>query len=280
MISVPLQLLIALALDALIGDPHGWPHPVRLIAWLALNLEKVTRASIKDERIAGILTALLVMLATGSLTYCIVRIGGLFHPLLGDIISILIIYAGIAAHDLAKHARSVQDALVSKNLDIGRKRVGMICGRDTDTLNEIGVTKATIESVAENTVDGVTAPLFYGMLVGPVGVMVYKAISTLDSTFGYKNDRYWRFGWASARMDDLAAFVPSRLTSFLVPIAAWINNMRSLDSFMVLKRDRLRHASPNSGHTEAAFAGALGLRLGGPGYYQGALQDKPFIGDP
>ena len=280
MISIPLQLIMAIALDALIGGPRWWPHPVRFIAALAVTLEDRTRASVKNVRIAGMLTVALVVVPVGLVTFSLVWIGSLFHPLVGDIISIFIMYTGIAAHDLAKHARSVQRALMSNDIELSRKRVGMICGRDTGSLDEQGVIRATVESVAENTVDGVTAPIFYGLLAGPVGIIVYKAISTLDSTFGYKNDRYRDFGWASARLDDVAAFIPSRLTALVAPVAAWINGMRGGDSFRILKRDRLKHASPNSGHTEAAFAGALGLRLGGPCHYEGELHEKPFIGDP
>ncbi|MGC8658977.1 MAG: adenosylcobinamide-phosphate synthase CbiB [Desulfomonilaceae bacterium] len=280
MISLPFQLIIAIGLDGLIGDPRWWPHPVRLIAKLAIALESRTRGSVNHERIAGVLTTLLVVVVVGLVTHILVRIGYWFHPLVGDVISITIMYTGIAAHDLAKHALSVQTALVSNDIELSRKRVGMICGRDTAALDQDGVIRATVESVAENTVDGVTAPIFYGLLCGPVGIMVYKAISTLDSTFGYKNDRYMFFGWAPARLDDLAAFVPSRFTGLLVPVAAWVNGMRSGDSFRIFKRDRLNHASPNSGHTEAAFAGALGLKLGGPSYYGGSLHEKPFIGDP
>ncbi len=280
MIPIPLQLIVAMSLDALIGDPRWWPHPVRFIGEFALSLEGKMRALFKNELIAGAFTAFAVIGATWGVTFCLVGIGRIFHPLLGDAISIFIMYTGIAAHDLAKHARSVQGALDEHDIELARKRVGMICGRDTGTLDGQAVVMATIESVAENSVDGVTAPLFYGLLAGPVGVMVYKAISTLDSTFGYKNERYLHFGWASARLDDVAAFVPSRLTSLLVPVAAWITGMRGHDSFRVLKRDRLKHASPNSGHSEAAFAGALGLRLGGPSYYGGVLHEKPFIGDP
>ncbi len=280
MIPIPLQLLVAMSLDALIGDPTWWPHPVRFIGAFALILEQKMRALFGNELVAGAFTAFVVIGTTWGVTFCLLEIGSIFHPLLGDAISIFIMYTGIAAHDLAKHARSVHEALDGHDMELARKRVGMICGRDTDIMDGQAAVTATIESVAENSVDGVTAPLFYGLLGGPIGVMVYKAISTLDSTFGYKNERYLHFGWASARLDDVAAFVPSRLTSLLVPVAAWITGLRGHGSFMVLKRDRLKHASPNSGHTEAAFAGALGLRLGGPSYYGGVLHEKPFIGDP
>jgi adenosylcobinamide-phosphate synthase len=156
----------------------------------------------------------------------------------------------------------------------------MICGRDTDRLDEDGIIRATVESVAENTVDGVTAPLFYAVILGPVGLMLYKAINTLDSTFGYRNERYELFGWASAKLDDLANYIPSRITGLLIPVAAFLLGLRWQDSYRVFLRDRGKHPSPNAGQTEAAFAGALGLQLGGLSYYGGKASEKPTLGDP
>ncbi|MFH0958025.1 MAG: adenosylcobinamide-phosphate synthase CbiB [Pseudomonadota bacterium] len=278
MISIEFQVLAALVLDALIGDPRSWPHPVRLIGWLAVRLEPITRKSFVNARIAGLLTALAVIAVTGILTYCVYQIGLIINPWFGALVSILIIYTGIAAHDLGKHANDVKLALEQGNLLLARKRVGMICGRDTDQLDEPAIIRATVESVSENLVDGVTAPLFYAMLAGPIGLMIYKAISTLDSTFGYRNERYLKFGWASASLDDVAAFPPSRITALLIPCAAFITGMRSYESLRALRSDRLKHSSPNSGHSESAFSGALGLMLGGPSFYDGVLHNKPFIG--
>ncbi len=278
MISTEWQILAALILDALIGDPRSWPHPVRLIGSLAIRLEPITLRCLANARIAGLLTALTVVAVTAVLTYGVVQLGLEVNPWLGAIISIFIMYTGIAAQDLAKHANEVKLALDKGDLVLARKRVGMICGRDTDELDETAIIKATVESVAENLVDGVTAPLFYGMIGGPVGVMVYKAISTLDSTFGYRNERYLLFGWASAKLDDIAAFIPSRITGLLVPCAALLMGMRYKESLRALRTDRLKHSSPNSGHSESAFSGALGLMLGGPSRYQGVIHDKPYIG--
>ncbi len=280
MISVPLHVMLAVLLDALIGDPRGWPHPVRWVARVAVFLESRTRTSFRNERVAGLVTALVVIASVCAATLILLGLAGHVHPLAHDAISIVIIYAGIARHDLAKHARDVHQALLATDLASSRRRVGMICGRDTEPLDAHGVVKAAVESVAENTVDGVTAPIFYAFLGGPVGIMAYKAVSTLDSLFGYQNAHYRRFGWASARLDDLAAYVPSRLTAVIIPAAAWICGLRARQSLQIMKRDRLKHASPNSGHAEAAFAGALGVRLGGPASYDGILRKKPFLGDP
>jgi len=180
---------------------------------------------------------------------------------------------------MVNHSEEVYSALAAGSIEEARRGVSMICGRDTETLDETGIVKATVESVAENMVDGVTAPLFYAAVVGPVGIMIYKAVNTLDSTFGYKNEQYREFGWASARLDDAANFVPARLTGLLVPAAAAILRQRWVSSLLIFMRDRKKHPSPNAGHTEAAVAGALGIQLGGLSYYSGRPSNKPTLGD-
>jgi adenosylcobinamide-phosphate synthase len=274
------QILIAVALDLILGDPRWFPHPVKFIGRLALFLEPLFRKMWTNPRIAGIVTACSVVLAAGGLTYAILRLGSMVHPVVGDLLSIVIIYTGLAARDMIDHSVDVWKALTDGDLDKARHKVAMICGRDTDRLDRSGVVRAAVESVSENMVDGVTAPLFFAVIAGPVGIMAYKAVSTLDSTFGYKNERYAEFGWASAKMDDIAAFVPSRLTAILVPIAALILRQRALNSLRAFLRDRNKHPSPNAGQSEAAMAGALGLRLGGLSYYQGNASNKPELGDP
>jgi adenosylcobinamide-phosphate synthase len=161
-----------------------------------------------------------------------------------------------------------------------QQKVSFLVGRDTDRLDEAGIIRATVESVAENTVDGVTAPLFFAVLGGPLGAILYKAVSTLDSTFGYKNDRYYDFGWASARLDDLANYIPARLTAVIIPIAALILMQKPISAARIALRDGEKHASPNSGWSEAAFAGALGIQLGGPVTRAGKPSLLPFIGEP
>ena len=159
-----------------------------------------------------------------------------------------------------------------------REKVALIVGRDTADLNEAEITRAAVESVAESTVDGVTAPIFYALIAGPVGAMVYKAINTLDSTFGYKNDRYMKFGWASARLDDVANYLPARVTSPVMCLAAGLLRLRVANAFKVMLSDRRNHTSPNAGFTEATMAGALGVQLGGLNYYSGAASEKPVMG--
>ncbi|MFH0822665.1 MAG: adenosylcobinamide-phosphate synthase CbiB [Pseudomonadota bacterium] len=272
-------MAIAFAFDLLIGDPRWFPHPVKLIARFASRLESLTRGFFRSARIAGVITALLVVGVTGLITYTLVRSASRVDPIVGDVVSMFIIYTGLACRDLMAHSLSVWAALRQGDIETARSRVAMICGRDTARLDEAGVVKATVESVAENLVDAVTAPLFFAVLAGPVGIMAYKAVSTLDSMFGYRDERYIEFGWASARLDDAAAFLPSRITGILVPVAAFFLGLRVRDALRVFLRDRLKHPSPNAGHTEAAAAGALGIQLGGLSHYGGLPSLKPTLGD-
>jgi len=198
----------------------------------------------------------------------------------GGIAGAVVIYTTIAARDLCVHSMAVYRPLAKGDLAQARKSVAMIVGRDTANLDEAGVTRAAVESVAESTVDGVTAPLLFALLAGPVGAMVYRAVNTLDSMVGYCSERYLQFGWASARMDDLLNFIPARLTALLMILAAPLAGLSPQGALSVVLRDRLKHPSPNSGHPEAAAAGALGVRLGGPARYRGVASWKEYIGTP
>lgn len=274
------QILLAVALDLAFGDPRWFPHPVKYIGRFALWIEPFCRRAFNNPRIAGVVEAFAVVGCTVVFGYGLLWGADVMHPLVGDLVRILILYTCLAARDLLKHSTDVRSALEAGDLTEAARRVGMICGRDTDRLDEPGIIRATVESVAENLADGVTAPLFYAAIGGPLGILAYKAVSTLDSTFGYENEEYARFGWASARLDDLANFLPARLTALLVPLAALIVGLRPISSLQVFVRDRLKHPSPNSGHTESAFAGALGIRLGGLSYYGGVPSFKEQLGDP
>jgi adenosylcobinamide-phosphate synthase len=274
------QLIIALALDLIIGDPRWFPHPVRAIGRFAMWLELPLRRRITNEIVAGMATASIVVVASALVTGGIVLTGYAIHETVGTLISIVLLYTGIAARDLEAHSTDVRLALDAGNMVEAAQRVGMICGRDTDDLDQPAMVRATVESVAENMVDGVTAPLFFAAIGGPVGIMMYKAVNTLDSTFGYKNEKYIDFGWASARLDDLANFIPARITALVVPVAAFVVGLKPVSAVTVYLRDRNKHPSPNAGQTEAAFAGALGLQLGGLSYYSGRPSHKPTLGDP
>lgn len=278
MISLEYQILIAILLDQLFGDPRWLPHPVRIIGAACNGLEKVSRAVLPPFS-AGICTVLLVLGFTGATTWAMIAGATLLHPWLGSLVSTFLLYTTIAARDLVRHSAEVYTALKDGDILQARARVGMIVGRDTANLDEAGVARAAVESVAESMVDGVTAPLFFALLGGPVGAMLYKAINTMDSMFGYKNAQYLKFGWAAARLDDLANYIPARITSLMIPAASFPLRLAPKRSLLTLLRDRFAHASPNSGHTEAAVAGALGVQLGGPSSYFGTVVEKPAIGD-
>ncbi len=280
MMSLEWQILLAVALDFVIGDPRPFPHPVKFIGRLAEALEPPFRRMIKSPRGAGTMTALTVVCVVVICAAGLVSGFRWIHPLAGDLVSAFLIYTSIAARDLVQHSIEVYRALKAGSLSNARNRVAWICGRDVDRLEEDGVVKATVESVAENLVDGVISPLFYAVLGGPVGAMAYKAINTLDSTFGYKNERYLEFGWASAKIDDVANYLPARIAGILVPVASFILGLNARDSWRAFVRDRNRHPSPNAGQAEAAVAGALGIQLGGLSYYSGVPSDKPKLGDP
>lgn len=274
------QIFCAFGLDLLVGDPQWLPHPVRIIGRFAAALEVPLRKIIPNARAAGVIMVTLVLGVTGITTWLIVWSAGLLHPVLGDVAAIFLLYTTFAARDLADHSSRVRAALLSGDLSEARRRVGMIVGRDTERLDEPGVVRATVESVAENMVDGVTAPIFFAALGGPVGAMLYKAVNTLDSMFGHKNERYLHFGWAAARFDDLVNFIPARVTAPLMAVAAGILGLRARNAWRIFVRDGRKHASPNAGLTEAAVAGALGVQLGGLNYYDGEAAEHPPIGDP
>jgi adenosylcobinamide-phosphate synthase len=273
-------IMAAVSLDLLFGDPRWLPHPVRFIAMMAVFLEKVTLKLFRSEYFAGGVTTIIALSVTGGVTSLFIYGARMLHPVAGHVASALVLYTTFAAKDLAGHSKAVQKALDDQNLDLARKKVAMIVGRDTETLNETDTARAVVETVAENTVDGLTAPLFFAVLFGPVGAMVYKAANTLDSTFGYKNEKYIRFGWCPAKFDDLVNYVPARLTAVSIAIAAIITGMNAKNALRILIRDGGKHPSPNAGLCEAAMAGALNIQLGGMNYYFGKPSEKPLLGEP
>lgn len=277
--ALELQIVLAFVLDALVGDPRWLPHPVRAIGSMAKLTERCTRFLIPWQWAAGFLTvALTIGVIVGS-AYFLLRIAASIHPLLGDLASIYCIYFCVALRDLLKHTRDVYRALTTVSLAEARERVAMIVGRDTESLDETGVARATIESASESFVDGIAAPLFYAVLFGPLGAVAYRTINTLDSIFGYRNDRYRLFGWTAARLDDVANYLPSRLSVPFLVLAAGLTGHSMRSACRILVRDHRNHASPNAGLPEAAVAGALEVQLGGPATYFGDWIEKPTIGD-
>jgi adenosylcobinamide-phosphate synthase len=274
------QIAIAMLLDLAFGDPRWMPHPVRLIGRLIEVLEGAARRAIPDVRLAGSLTALAVILTAALATGALIGVAGWLHPRLGDAVSILLLYTTLAARDLADHSNGVYRALARFDLAEARRLVSWLVGRDTERLTEPEVVRAAVESVAENTVDGIIAPLFFAALGGPVAAMAYKAASTLDSMIGYRNERYIDFGRTAARIDDGANWLPARLAAPIIAAAAAVTGQRASEAWRIARRDGRKHISPNAGIAEAAFAGALGVRLGGVMQRRGRPVDLPEIGDP
>ncbi|MBK5274940.1 MAG: cobalamin biosynthesis protein CobD [Desulfuromonadales bacterium] len=276
----PAILVAALLLDLALGDPRWLPHPVVLIGRLINTLDLLLNRITSHKRMAGILLLAVTAGVAGTTTWLLIRAGHGLHPLVGFLVSAVISCTCLAARSLHSESALVADALTAGNISEARRYLSHIVGRDTAALDETEIWRALVETVAENTTDGIIAPLFWLTLTGPVGGMVYKAVSTLDSMVGYRNERYLQFGWASARMDDLLNFIPARLTALLMVLAALLAGLSPAGALSIARRDRLKHPSPNSGHPEAAAAGALGVRLGGSASYNGILSWKEYIGNP
>lgn len=278
-----LSLVAGYALDLALGDPHSWPHPVRwmgaLIAWLEPRLRSSFPDTPHGRRAAGKALVAVVLLVSCGACAALLWLAGLVSPWLAWALGAVVTYWMLATKSLKDESMAVCEALEGEGLAAGRTAVSMIVGRDTAGLDEAGVTRAAVETVAENASDGVVAPLFYLALLGPVGGVAYKAVNTMDSMVGYKNERYLDFGRAAAKLDDALNFVPARLAGALMCLAAGLCGLDAKGAWRVFRRDRLAHTSPNSAHTEAACAGALGVRLAGPNYYGGVLVEKPTIGD-
>ena len=272
-------LALGFVLDQLLGDPPSWAHPVRWLGRLIHLLEIVLRR-LFPERLAGIVLLVLVTAAAGGAAWGGLELAGRWHPWARAALAAVLIYYGLAARGLAWHARHVLDACTTGDWEEARRRLSGIVGRDTHELPPEEIYRACTETVAENTTDGVVAPLFYAALAGPVGLWAYKAINTLDSMVGYRNERYLRFGWASARADDLANYLPARLTWLLLALAAALLGRRGGDALRTGWRDGRKHPSPNAAWGEATMAGALGVRLGGPSTYGGVASHKPLLGEP
>ena len=278
-----LAISCGFALDALLGDPYSMPHPVRLMGFAISRLEPVLRKAFPKtragEHAAG--AALVAVVAGGSYvaTSLVLRAARSASPALGFAVKTLLCYQAIAARQLGVEALKVRDALEREGVEAGRAAVSMIVGRDTQDLDKAGIVRATVEAVAENASDGVVAPLLYLALGGAPAGMLYKAVSTMDSMVGYKNERYHHFGTAAARADDALNYIPARVTALLMCLVAPVVGLDGKGAWRILRRDRRRHASPNAGHPEAACAGALGVQLAGPASYFGKVHNKPTIGD-
>ncbi|NBH73537.1 cobalamin biosynthesis protein CobD [Clostridiaceae bacterium] len=275
---------IGFLLDQWIGDPEGWWHPIRAIGWLVGRMERLLRrvfpAGKAGELAAGGVLAVLVPVAAGGAAAAVLAVAGRIHPAARFLVMCVMDGQILAAKSLKTESAKVYDALKDKEAEKARQAVSRIVGRDTERLSEEGIIKAAVETVAENTSDGVIAPLFYLFLGGPVLGFAYKAVNTMDSMVGYKNETYLYFGRAAAKSDDFVNLVPARLAAFFLIGAAWLlPGFDGRGAWRIWCRDRHCHKSPNSAQGEAACAGALGIELAGPAWYFGVLHEKPVIGD-
>lgn len=275
-----LPLIIGFVLDAILGDPYSLPHPVRLTGHAVAGGEKAARAAFPGrERLAGTVLAVIVLAGALLLPLLMLAAAYCIHAAAGIVLEGIFCYYLIAAKCLREESMKVYHALDRHDVEGARHAVSMIVGRDTRPLDEAGIVKAAVETVAENTSDGVTAPMFYMALGGaPLGCF-YKAANTMDSMLGYKNEKYLEFGRFAARFDDVMNFIPSRLTALLMIAAAYLCGMDGRNAWRIWRRDRFNHASPNSAQTEAVCAGALGVMLAGDAWYFGVLHKKKTIGD-
>ena len=278
-------MLAGFLIDCVVGDPPSLPHPVVLIGKAISIFEKRYREELpkteEGERKAGIYMNLTVLFLTALCSSILVYVSKAISPWLCFAVCTIMSWQIFAAKCLSDEAKKVLRALKEDGLVAARKQVGMLVGRDTENLTEEQVIKAAVETVAENTSDGVIAPMFWMMIGGPVAGFVYKAINTMDSMVGYKNEEYINFGRFSAKLDDVANYIPSRLSALGMIAAAYLGiGFDGPNAARIWKRDRRNHSSPNSAQTESACAGALGVQLGGNAYYFGKLYEKPTMGDP
>ncbi len=314
--NLGLSILLAYSLDILFGDPYWLPHPVRgmgkLINYLERKLRNIsalscrtshdffkqratsneqrkplgasinsytTRKSISAEMWSGAILAIIVVGLTYLGVFFIIRLAKYINEWVGFATSTIFIYTTLSTRSLGKEAISVYQSLKVGNIKEARRKLSLIVGRDTQTLNQDEIIRATVETVAENSVDGVIAPLLYAALGGAPLALTYKAINTLDSMVGYKNERYIYFGWFSAKLDDVANYIPARISALLIPIASLILKKRALGAWRSILRDGRKSPSPNAGLPEAGFAGAFGIQLGGAISYQGKRYYKSLIGE-
>ena len=279
---------IGVLLDLIIGDPYWLPHPIRLIGRLIGRLDKALMDKVmesgkrddKAERKKGILCVLIVLLLTLLTTGSLLVLSYMIAPILGILVEAVLTFYCLAAKSLKTESMKVYKAIDNIDIEAARYAVSMIVGRDTNVLDDKGIIRAAVETVAENTSDGVIAPMLYLLIGGPVLGMIYKAVNTMDSMIAYHNDRYENFGSCAAKLDDIVNFIPSRLSAALLILASYIcKEFNGANALKIFKRDRFNHKSPNSAQTESACAGALCVQLAGDAYYFGKLLKKPFIGD-
>ena len=274
-----LPLVTGFLLDCLLGDPYSLPHPIRLIGRLISALEKFVRVHFRNLTAGGVFLAVTVLLLSAGTAWGLLFLCYTVNVWLGVAAESILCYYMLAAKCLRDESMKVYHAFREHDTEKARKAVSMIVGRDTAVLDESGIIRAAVETVAENTSDGVTAPIIFMALFGAVGGVFYKAANTMDSMIGYNNEKYGRIGKFAAKSDDVLNYIPSRLTALMMILSSFLLGLDGKNAFKIWKRDRRKHASPNSAQTESVCAGALDVRLAGDAYYFGELHKKEYIGD-
>ena len=271
---------LGLVLDLILGDPRWWPHPVRAVGWL---IDRLTRFcldrfhSFRGRALAGFGAAGLVIAATWAAAWLVLRLAGMVHPWLAWLIGAILVWNSVSLTDLIRHVKPIRAALDLGDIVQAREDLSLVVGRETDQLDRVDVAKAALETLAENLSDGVIAPLFYLALGGPALAWAYKAVNTLDSMIGYKHEPYKYFGFASAKIDDLANYIPARLSALIIILALRISGRDWAAGWRVARRDHAKSSSPNAGWPEAALAGGLGVQLLGAAVYAGRTVTKPIL---
>ncbi len=272
------QIIVASIFDLMFADPYWFPHPVRGMGKLIQYGEIILRRIPIYTKLSGIVLVLFVTACSYFATHCLIIFCSAFGNMLQMFISAVLIYFTLSIRGLVKEAQKIVVLLEVDDINGARKQLANIVGRDTANMDKDQIKCACIESLAENIVDGVLSPLFYAFIGGAPLAMAYKSVNTMDSMIGYKNEKYIEFGWAAARLDDLANYLPARISRFVIPAAAFLCGASPYKSFKISMSDGQKHPSPNSGISEAAFAGALSIQMGGESFYNGVRSVKPFIG--
>jgi len=273
-----ISVIFAFMLDKLLGEPNSKYHPICMIGRLISKLERIFYKS-PDHLMSGSYLLITIVFIVSITTYALLVLAHSFGNVVYIVMNSIVIYFSISVRSMTSHADAVYRPLVKGDIESARKELSMIVSRETKNMDEVKVVRSTVESVSENFTDGVLSPIFYSILFGGVGAMFFKAVSTLDSMIGYMNGTYDLFGRASAKFDDVLNFIPARISVFIIAIAGTMQGTSYATTIDTVKKYRLAHPSPNSAHSISAFAGVLGVRLGGPVCYFGKVKQKPFIGE-
>ncbi|ATF11802.1 cobalamin biosynthesis protein CobD [Brevibacillus brevis X23] len=275
-------LCAAYLIDRVVGDPRSLPHPVIIMGWWITRLERVIRSLVKEEshlKLAGVLFPLVIVGGSYAVVWLLLWGVTFIHPVFAWILGAWLISTTIATKGLADAGMEIARHLVAGDMEVARRSLSMVVGRDTERLDEPEVCRGAVETVAENIVDAIVSPLIFAAIGGAPLAMAYRAANTLDSMVGYKNEKYRNLGWASARFDDVLNYIPARLTALLLVAASWLQRLDWKQCWAMIRRDAHLHPSPNSGLPEAGVAGALGVQLGGLNYYQGVASNRAKMGD-